>query len=130
MKLKVVIRTPPGEARGVEGNLRRIMGAGKKFSSFTSSISPVEDAVAWEVEGDARNVMGLLKNINRFDYVIQQVMGSKKVRKVAKLSEKDLEALNDMLRNHTTIEVIKEATAQEIVDLNKTFWQKLKEKFV
>jgi hypothetical protein len=44
-------------------------------------------------------------------------------------TDEQMDKLTDMFSNGTTIEVLTEASAQEIIDDGKSFWTKIKEKF-
>ena len=103
-----------------------------KFRTLETFISPGDDEVAWEVEGDPRCVIKMKNNIAKFDMMMGWALKSKMVRKMAmsNLSNDELQALDDMLMRQTTIEIIHEATAEELVEANKSFWQRIKDKWI
>jgi hypothetical protein len=57
----------------------------------------------------------------------QKVMG-KGIKDLAN-SKEDIEELEKMLKEGTEIKVIKEATAEELIEGNKSLWDNIKEKF-
>jgi len=130
MKAKILITTAPGEARKNEWVLRKVLAGVRKFRSFEMFISKKDDMIIWEIEDEARRVMKIYKNTNKYDVLIKAAMQSWAVRKMAnRLSNEDRKVWEKMLTEDTKVEIIKEATAEELVDVNKTFWQRLKEKF-
>lgn len=132
MKAKIIIKTPTGQAVKAESNLRKLLIGQNKFDKTQTYVNEEENQIAWEVEGDARNVMKLLTNVNKFDVMMSQLLNSKFIRKAAmsRYSKAEIEALDDMLLNQTKIEIIKEATAAELVEVNKTFWQRIKDQWI
>ena len=129
MKTRIKIAVPHGQARGMEKKLRPyILGKNNPHSVY---INDSESELIWEVESDVKAILKINRNVALFDSIIQQAFSSKMVKRIVKkkLSIEDQKELEDMLFNHTRVEVIQEATAQEIVESNKTWWQKMKEKF-
>lgn len=132
MKLKIQIRTPKGQAAKTEKRITPyIIGCKKKDISVDSYISKEDNEIVWEIEGPIRRLMKISRNASRFDYVIRSMLDSKAVKKTIRkhLDGAQEDELQDMLLNHTTCEVIKEATAEEIVESQKTWWQRVKENF-
>lgn len=131
MKARVIIRTPAGQAKKAESNLRKLLIGQNKFNSVDTYVSHNDDEVAWEVEGDPRTVIKLTQNITKFDWMMSSILKNKHIKKMytSKLSANELEALDNMLLRQTEVQVIKEAIAEELVEANKTFWQRIKERW-
>lgn len=127
MKIKVKITTPKGSAKKVSRKLKPfILGRLQKFVTYTNK---VDDTVYFEVEDTPKRIIKIQKNVARFDYVIQAIMKSQKIRKIAKLNAVDISELDDMLLKHTTCTILKEATAEEIQKDDMTFWERVKKTF-
>lgn len=125
MRIKIRIQTPKGHAAKTEKRIKPfIFGFQKAHAIY---VNKDDSEIYWEVEGQPRKVMKIIKKVYRFDTVVQSVMKHKQVQKRLNVEQK--KELKDMLENHTTCEIIKEATLQEIHD-GKTFWERVKEKFV
>jgi hypothetical protein len=127
MKVNIRIRTPKGQAQATSNRIKPFI-INRKVK-HTVYCNDDDNEILWEVEGDVRDVMKVTRNLNVFDATISKVITSKKIQKVAKISDGDKKELDDMMSNHTSVEIVKRATAEEMVEYNKTFWEKLKEKF-
>lgn len=129
MQTKIIIRTPKGHAKKMEKRLRPyLLGKNSPHSIF---VNDDDNELVWEVEAEYKRILKINRNVSLFDSILKGAFNSKAVKKAVqkKLSLEDQAQLNDMLFNHTTVEIIKEATAQEIVDANKSWWQNVKEKW-
>lgn len=130
MELKIKIQTPKGQATGTEKKFRPfIIGSKKKIHK--TYVSPEDDIIIWDVNASIKETMRITKNLAMFDRFIHKTLDSKVMKKTLrkKLTPEGEKELTEMLMNHTNIEIIKKATAEEIVENNKTWWQKMKEKF-
>ena len=131
MKVKILIRTPIGEASKAEKKIKPlILGIRRKKTKHVTKVSPENDMIIWDVEGDVKSILKIRRNVARFDITLKTIFENKKVGSaLKKLSEEDRKQLKEMFDNHTSVEVIQQATAEEIVESNKSFWQKIREKF-
>lgn len=132
MKIKIRIRTPKGEASKTEKRITPlIIGFNKKDLIIDSYTNADDNEIFWEVEGPIRRVMKISRNVNRFDFVIGRMLDSKAVKKTVRkhLEPGQEEELEDMLRHHTSCEIIREATAEELADSQKSWWQRVKETY-
>lgn len=129
MEIKIRIKTPKGHAKKVEQRLRHVLlGNNKPKEMFTNQD---DDELYWVVELPIRKALRVQKNIAAFDTIINSIFNSKLLKKHVidkRMLPGQKEELKKMLLEHTEIEVIKKATADEIID-NKTFWERVKEKF-
>ena len=133
MELKVSIRTPSGQASGTEKKLRpfvigRSLGKRTVLDTYTS---PNDDEIIWVVETDIRNALKIQRNVAMFDKFIKGTMDNKLVKKLLnkELSKKDSKELENMLVNHTSVEVIKKATQEEKDEHQTSWWERVKTTF-
>jgi len=129
MELKIRIRTPKGQAKGTEKKLRPILIGNKGLHEVWTNEE--DNEIYWVIQTDIRHAMKINRNISTYDLIIKGVFKNKLMKKVTnkQLSPEDKTQLEDMLTNQTKVDIIKEATAQEMTENNKTFWEKIKEKF-
>lgn len=131
MKIKIRIRTPKGQATKTQKRIYPYIIKCKRNIQIDSYTSKDDDEIFWEVEGPVRKLMGIMKRVYRFDEVIKTMLNSKVVRKtIRKHLPQDQEAeLDDMLLNHTSCEMVTEASAEEIAESQKGWWQRVKETY-
>lgn len=134
MIIRVLINTPDGAASNVEKRFRKwIIGKVAKIKNDVW-VNKENNQVMWEVEADVKTCLKINRNVLLYDRLICSVFENKASAKALKMmadSTEDFEKLKEMLKEHTSIEVIKEATAQEIVEqqTKKTWIQKIKDTF-
>jgi len=133
MKIKAIIKTPKGQATKAQATLQNVIFGKlwRRYDKFESFVNDEDSEVAWEIEThNVKDYIRISRNLAMYDVMIKRILESKKVKKIAakEFSQEDMARLKEMLQNQTSIEVIKEATAAEISEGNKTWWQKLKEK--
>jgi len=129
MKIKIIIKTPKGQATGTEKKLRPfIIGKKANHQIFTT---PEDNQILWELETDIRHALKIQRNVTAYDSMIKGMFSHKLMKKLSdkQLSPEDKKQLEEMLINQTSVEIIKESDAMELVEGTKTFWEKLKEKF-
>ena len=129
MKIKLIIHTPEGQAKGTEQKIRPwLLNRSVKCEVYTNK---EDNQILWEIEGAPRHILQIQKNVAAFDMLMHKIFTNKMVKKTAEktLAEGEKEKLEEMLLKQTSIELVKEATAEEIIDDGKSFWTKLKEKF-
>jgi len=134
MKAKIEIRTPDGSAKSTEYQIMPfiISPLARKKIKIESYVNDENNCIYWEIEGEARAVMQVLRNVSMYDVVIHRVMDNKFFKRQIRtrvLSKDDEEKLKELLTKQTKIRIIKDAEAEELVEINKTFWQRMKEKF-
>jgi len=130
MEIKISVKTPKGQALGLEKKFRPfIIGSKKKL--LNTWVSPDDDEVIWDVEGSVREILKIQNNLARFDQFVRGAMDNKLMRKTMQktLSKQDAKDLEEMIMNQTDVSTIKRATAEELVEAGKTWWQRTKEKF-
>lgn len=90
------------------------------------------DCFYWELDVGAREFVKYQKKIYMFSSLASGVVGNKVFKGAAQrlgATKEQLTEVEHMLMDGTEIEIIKAATAEEIVEANKTWWQKFKEEF-
>ena len=128
MMLRMVITTPKGQAEGTEKRLRTFLLGMKR----PSSTGYKDDSFYWEIETDYKGFVGLQRKAVMFSQLAGGVVGNKVFKGAAtKLgaTKQQLREVEDMLRNGTKVEIIKTATAEEIVEGTTTWWERFKSKF-
>lgn len=131
MKVKIKISTPKGQARGTSEKLRPFLIGFNKVKCETY-VSPEDDIIFLDVEGDARRVLKVTANAYGYSEIVKNIFKKKVMGKGISdaLNEKDAAELEKMLTEGTKVEIIREASAEELVGLEKkTFWETIKEKF-
>lgn len=133
MEVKIIIKTPKGCATASQKKLKLILLPllSKRVMVKEAYVNEEDSRVIWVVEGHLREILKINRNLSRFDQVIKLMFSNKIMRKVTeyKVPKEQLKELKEMLDNQTTVEIIKEATAQEIVEGNMTRWEKIKTTF-
>ena len=107
MKIKIRIKTPKGNALRIEKKVR--------FYLLPKGVKPIiqsnrdNSQIIWLVDTDSRRMSKLIRNVVRFDVIISSVIKSKIFRKAALkgVGEKGVKELEDMIKNHTSCEIIK-----------------------
>jgi len=131
MKVRIQIKTPKGYARDTEAKLRPlIIGKTKRLTNETFA-NDDDNIIYWDVEGSVKDILRITKNVTRYAMIIESSFNNRMFKKVylKKLSEEGKAELKDMLNNQTEVEIIKNATADEIIESDKTMWEKMKDKF-
>lgn len=125
MEVKIRLRTPAGQANKVRKRFGPfLLGSVKAKETL---VNKEDSEIIWVIEGSSRRINKVMRNVNYYGTLVGTLLKNKHIKKMC--DKKDLPVLEDMLKNQTSVEVIKEATLQEIQEDNKTFWQKIKEKF-
>jgi hypothetical protein len=133
MKVKINIKTPKGQASKVENQVEPFLigPLTRKRISLLSYVSDEDDEIFWEIEGEARFLFKITRNVAMFDSYIDRLFNNVLMKRTMRkeLTQEQQEEFRQMLKNQTKIKVIKEADASELVELNKTFWDRMKERF-
>ncbi len=130
MKVKIKVSTPAGQAKATAWKLKPFLIGFNKVKTETY-VSANDDIIYIDVEGDARRVLKVTANAYSYATMIDQVFKKKVMGKgvIDALNEKDAAELKSMLKDGTKVEVIKEATAEEMVDVGTTLWERIKRTF-
>lgn len=133
MELLIKIKTPKGQAKKVQHNLTWIIGVRK--GKYTTWVNDEDNEVYWEIKDDIRRAHKIMKNVSKYDVLVEAILGNmqkvkKAYQKIVKKQpdKKEEEELRDLLMNHTKIEIVKSLTKEELDEYNKTWWQRMKEK--
>ena len=134
MEAKILIKTPKGQAIKTEKKLRKWIVKDKSMIHETYA-SPEDDQIVWVIRGNIRKVMGVCKRVSIFEWTMKTAFNSGAVRKHLKREglKKEREMLGEvkeMLTDQTTVEIIKQATAEELDEYGKSWWQRIKERFI
>jgi len=130
MEIKILIRTPDGQATKTERKLRPFL-LGRTKKGHTVFVNKLDNKIVWVVNAPIHKIMNINKNIARFDIITRMIFDNKTFKKSlrSKLTEEDEKTLKNMLLNHTKITVIKQATTDETEKYTTTWYEKIKNKF-
>jgi len=132
MKLKIQIKTVEGMAKSSMIKMRPFFGLTKGKAKYEAWCNKEDDTLYVEVDGSIRDCKRIEENVNRFSKIKQTFTKSKAGKLAMKTlgaTQEQIVQLQELFDNDTNIEVVKMATAQELIDENKTFWERMKEKF-
>lgn len=75
-------------------------------TQHTTKTNKEDNKIIWVVDTNTRKEMKIIKNLLRFDSIVQTLLGNKKMKKIVKkkLGSDQLAELEDMLLNHTQLE--------------------------
>ena len=126
MEIKIQVKTPKGKAQSTLPLLKKYL-IGFNLSRSDKCEAYADDAnIYMDIEAPLRKCLKIQKNVCRFDAIMRMALDSKQVKK--KLSVEGGEELKEMLTNHTSVIIIKKASAEEIEENGKSFWDNMKEK--
>lgn len=131
MKIRLIVNTPPGEAEGTEKKLKYFL-LGLTVIPNKTGVNPDKSSFYWEIDGSIKQYVAIMRKVTLFQSLAGGTIDNRLVRKAFKqfgATEAQFKEVSKMLKEGTEIKVIKEATANEIVSYNKTYWQKVKELF-
>lgn len=116
MRLKIRIQTPKGQAQATEKKLRGwILGISPHGKVETES-NPEDNQIIWTIETDIKHAMSIQRNVIRYDQLISGIFQNKLLQRVirARVPQAQQKELEDMLKNQTRIEIIKDGVGQEV----------------
>lgn len=123
MELKIKIKTPKGHAKVTSERLDfRKFILGFRTKTKESYVNKDNSEIVWVLDVPVRKAISIQRRIASYGVMLKAVLGNPVVKKVMQPGqEKEL----DLLLQETKIEVIKNATAQELVEANTTWWDKI-----
>lgn len=127
MIIKIRITTPKGQATKAQRNLRPFL-IGSKKAIMNTYINDDDSELYWEIDTHIRKAIAITKRVGMYKNMIHTVLSNRQVTKRIESKEQKKE-LENMLKNQTKIEIIREATANEMVEANQTLWQRVTSKF-
>lgn len=125
----MLVRTPAGQAREAEGRLRKFLLGITAKPTVTGF---QDDSFFWEMDVSVKAYFTLQKKAIMFSNLAGGVVGNKVFKGAAErlgATKAQLLEVEDMLRNGTSIEIVKTAKAEEVVEGGMTYWESLKAKF-
>lgn len=134
MELKIKITVPVGYATSKNKDffemrmIKKMMFAKAKIKEEYTNEEGSE--MFWVVEVNARNYLGVARNIEMFNSIVSGVFANKHSKKALKRlsnSPEDYDKVTDMMKTGTKIEIVKQATAEEIFDAQRSNWTRTKE---
>ena len=132
MKLKAKITTIEGKAEWTMNNLLPILKLSSRHCKYDGWVNETDSELFIEMEGTPRQLLPVEQNIYKFQKKKQDItrtmLGKKLIRGLGGTNDQILE-LQELFDNDTEMEVIKEATAQELIDDTTTFWDRIKKTY-
>lgn len=127
MQVVFKVKTPKGQATGTNDKIKTFIIAFNKVKVETF-VNTDDSEIIWVVIGGLKQIMRIQGNIQKFDLMIKNIFEHKLMQKYTgrKLSPEQIEELEEMLRNQTSVEIIKQATLQEQDEYNESFFDKVK----
>lgn len=117
MEIYIRIKTPKGQAKKAEFNLRPFL-IGRKGKLNKIMTNKDDNQILWIVDAQPRQYNKIIKNVTTYQYMVKKIMSNKTVQKVAKITDEQKKELNDMLTDQTKIDIIQ-----------KKDWEKIKKEF-
>ena len=109
MDLKIKITTPKGQAKKAQGKISKIILGFKKPTEVM--VNKEDSEIIWVMRNlNAKQYLKITKNVGRFDFVMDRVFSSKRVKKMVN-KHTDINSKNElerMLLSQTKIEIIKQ----------------------
>lgn len=129
MEIKVMITTPKGEASKTSKRLQPFILAAKRPDKVM--VNKADNKIIWIINAPVKKCLNIQRNLMYFDAIMSNILDNKLMKKHirSKLPPEQEQELKSLLQKQTKVEVIKEATLKEMVEANKTFWDRLKETF-
>lgn len=127
----IKVRTPKGMADRTNRQLKRFVVGRSKYIQKVL-ISPDDDEFTWIIECDLKSYIRISRNVAMFDTFVRGTFDHKLTKKAVKryISKEQQEELMDMLQNHTTVELIKNPSVEEIEKAYNTLWSRIKGRLV
>ena len=108
MELKIRIKTPKGAATGTEKKVRGWL--------LPVGVTPIintnadDSEIIWTVITDVRRAFKIQRNVTRFEFVVEKIIGNRIFKKFAhkKVGDKGITELENMLYEQTKVEIIKD----------------------
>jgi hypothetical protein len=102
--LTVTIKTPKGCATRASKFLKPIILGGGVSVFEVKDVNGDDSVISWRLNKvDSRRMMSINRNVVLFDVMITKILGNKRMKKLVDADQ--LGELEDMLRNHTSIEL-------------------------
>ena len=131
MKIKLHVKTPPGHARSVEHQLRPFL-LGRLKNKPTVYVSPDGSAFYWEADVNVKQYFRISRNAVLFHQIaggtLDAINKRSWIKKLAKITNSTVEGARSLI-DDTTVEVIKQASAEEIVEGTTTLWDRIKQTY-
>ena len=106
MKVKIIIKTQPGNAKAIEKKVKFILMPRKLYHKVETTDK--DNKIIWHVSDDPRKIRQLMKRVSIWDTMITQILSNKRMRNFAdkRLTDGSVKDLEDMLYKHTSVELI------------------------
>jgi len=129
MEYRIKVRTPKGQATKAEKKLKLLITGGAKPKE--TFVNEQDDTLVLVMDTDVRKMMKVTKNVAKYETFVKGLLDNRLTKKAFRkhLNEEQETDLKEMLLTQTTIDIITPATAAEIQEADKSWWQRVKSKF-
>jgi len=130
MIVRAIITVPPGQAQKSSAALRNFLLVGTRYD-VKSYVNLDDSQIIWEITAPMRTIFGIQKRLTMYEIMTRQAINSFPIKKFIKryAAPGEAQKLEKLMLEDTKIEVVKAATANEIVDATTTRWEKIKKAF-
>ena len=131
MIIRLHIKTPPGHAESVAKQLR-IFLLGRLKEEPETYIHPDGTEFYWQVNCGVKKYLSIQRNAYLFQQLAQgtldQINKRTWIKKIAKITDGTVKGAKKLIEE-TSIDIIKQAAAEEIVEAQETLWERIKRTF-
>jgi hypothetical protein len=128
VKIRIQIKTPKGHAQDVEQSLRPWLLQLKRPD--VTAYNDDDSEIGWILQCSPREYVRIRAGVNMFHKIMKDTLNNPLVKHfgINKLkSEKEKQTFREMINNQTEVEIVSEATAQELAENSKSVFSRLKE---
>lgn len=129
MQIKILIKTPKGQAQKAEKKLRLFLLKNKKPDSVYTN--DLDNEICWVVSGNTRQITKLTRSVTQYHVMMNMALNNKMIRGLIrkKVGQKGADELYEMLINQTHVEVIKANDEEELSKNKNSVFYKMKNLF-
>lgn len=129
MEAKILVRTPKGQASGTKDKIKRVFGTKKNTEVFTNKETG-DDEILLIVNDTPRKVMKVMTRAYAYPKLAQEVMNHKlaKGTMMKKVGKEKYKIVYDLIKDGTTVDVIKYDDYLEELKNKRGVFQKIKDR--
>lgn len=131
MNIRLRVKTPPGHAETVEKQLRVFL-LGRLKKPADTWVSPDASEFYWAADTDIKTYFRISRNARLFQMLaggtLDQIEKRTWIKKMAQVTGETINGARRLIEE-TEVEVVKNATAEELDEAGKSFWTRMKERF-
>jgi len=127
VEIKILVRTPPGQAKEAAKNIKFALLGLKKVKKVYCTEE--DDQICLEYEGSPREILKISRNVDGYKKITEALkhkMPKKTIMAITKSDEQTYDAVISAMSESTSLEVIKTATAEELSNQEDSIFSKMK----